>query len=59
MAWHLSLLVLSPFPLLESEDHVQRRYYELSVLGRQVLTAEIERVGAFIDHARAAMAEPG
>ena len=24
MLWHLSLLVISPFPVLESEDHVQR-----------------------------------
>ncbi len=37
------------------EDQSQRRYYEPTSLGRQVLAAEIERVGAFIDHARAAL----
>ncbi len=37
------------------EDRSQRRYYELTPLGHQVLAAEIARLGAFIDHARAAM----
>jgi DNA-binding PadR family transcriptional regulator len=37
------------------EDQSQRRYYEPTPLGRQVLAAEVERLGAFIDHARAAM----
>ena len=37
----------------EGQDQSQRRYYDLTALGEQVLAAEIERVGAFIDHARA------
>lgn len=37
------------------EDQSQRRYYDLTPLGRQVLAAEVNRVGAFIDHARAVL----
>lgn len=37
------------------EDQSQRRYYELTPLGSQVLAAEVERLGAFIDHARTAL----
>ncbi len=38
-----------------AEDHSQRRYYELTPFGTQVLAAEVERLGAFIDHARTAL----
>ena len=37
------------------EDQSQRRYYELTPFGTQVLAAEVERLGAFIDHARTAL----
>ena len=38
-----------------AEDQSQRRYYELTSFGAQVLAAEVERLGAFIDHARTAL----
>ncbi len=37
------------------EDQSQRRYYELTRFGARVLAAEVERLGAFIDHARTAL----
>ncbi len=37
------------------EDQSQRRYYELTRFGARVLAAEVERLGAFIDHARIAL----
>lgn len=39
----------------ESEDQAQRRYYELTDLGRSALAAEVERLGVFVEHARAAL----
>jgi DNA-binding PadR family transcriptional regulator len=36
----------------EAEDHSQRRYYRLTLLGRRVLQAEVERLGVLVDHAR-------
>ena len=39
----------------EDEDRSQRRYYELTDLGRQALGAEVERLGQFVDEARAAL----
>ena len=39
----------------EAEDQPQRRYYELTEFGRSALSAEVERLGAFVDHARAAL----
>jgi DNA-binding PadR family transcriptional regulator len=43
----------------EGEDRSQRRYYEPTPLGRRVLAVEVERLGAFIDHARSAIAGVG
>ncbi len=37
----------------EAEDHSQRRYYRLTGLGRQVLAAEVQRLGTVVDYARA------
>lgn len=34
------------------EDQSQRRYYSLTALGAQVLVAEVDRIGALMDHAR-------
>ena len=39
----------------EAEDQAQRRYYELTEMGRAALSAEVERLGVFVDHARAAL----
>lgn len=39
----------------EEEDHAQRRYYELTDLGRRALAHEVERLGEFVDQARAAL----
>lgn len=39
----------------ETEDQSQRRYYELTDLGREALAAEVDRIGRFVDHARAAL----
>lgn len=36
-------------------DQSQRRYYEITELGRQALTLEVERIGAFVDRARTAL----
>ncbi len=36
-----------------AEDHSQRRYYRLTALGRQVLGAEVKRLEAVVDYARA------
>lgn len=43
----------------DGEDRSQRRYYELTELGRQALAAEVERLGSFVDHARAALSGAG
>lgn len=43
----------------EGEDQSQRRYYELTELGRHALAAEVERLGHFVDHARAALSGAG
>lgn len=39
----------------EHEDQSQRRYYELTDLGRRALAAEVDRIGHFVDQARAAL----
>ncbi len=39
----------------ETEDHSQRRYYELTELGREGLSAEVDRLATFVGHARAAL----
>ena len=39
----------------EEEDQSQRRYYEITDLGRQALSAEVDRMGRFVDEARAAL----
>ncbi len=39
----------------DDEDQRQRRYYELTELGREALAAEVERLGQFVDSARAAL----
>jgi DNA-binding PadR family transcriptional regulator len=38
-----------------AQDQSQRRYYELTDLGREALVADVERIGRFVDHARAAL----
>lgn len=40
----------------ETDDQSQRRYYELTELGREALVAEVERLGDFLDSARTALA---
>jgi DNA-binding PadR family transcriptional regulator len=40
----------------EEHDQSQRRYYELTERGRQALALEVERIGAFVDRARTALA---
>ena len=37
--------------------HAQRRYYDLTPLGLRALTAEVDRLGAFVDRARAALSD--
>lgn len=39
----------------EEREHAQRRYYELTDLGRTALASEVERLGVFVDQARAAL----
>lgn len=39
----------------EEEDQRQRRYYEVTDLGRKALAAEVDRLGTFVDSARAAL----
>ena len=36
-------------------SHAQRNYYQLTSLGRDVLHAEVMRLGSMIDHARSVM----
>ena len=36
-------------------DQAQRRYYRLSKFGREVLQAEVARLGAIVDEARASL----
>lgn len=43
----------------DEEDRAQRRYYELTELGRSALAAEVDRIGHFVDHARAALSGAG
>lgn len=47
------LIEESPHRPDADEDHSQRRYYRLTPIGRRVLAAEVERLGAVLDHARA------
>ena len=51
----LGFIVESAERAPKDEDQSQRRYYELTPLGQQVLRADVERLGAFIDHARTAI----
>ena len=37
------------------EDQSQRRYYELTDLGREALAAEVDRLGRFVSYARTAL----
>jgi DNA-binding PadR family transcriptional regulator len=37
------------------KDQAQRRYYRLSQLGRQALEAEVTRLGAIVEDARASL----
>ena len=39
-----------------SEDDERRRYFELTPLGKRVLSAEVGRLEAIVDHARASRA---
>jgi DNA-binding PadR family transcriptional regulator len=39
----------------EDEDQTQRRYYELTELGREALAAEVDRLDVFVASARAAL----
>jgi DNA-binding PadR family transcriptional regulator len=39
-----------------SDDDERRRYFELTPLGKRVLSAEVERLEAIVDHARASRA---
>jgi DNA-binding PadR family transcriptional regulator len=39
----------------DEEDQSQRRYYELTELGRQALVAEVERLDVLVTTARAAL----
>lgn len=40
----------------EEDDQRQRRYYELTPLGRRALEAEVRRLGTFVDTAQTALA---
>ena len=55
----LGLIVESEDRPPEDEDHPQRKYYELTPMGERALSAEVERIGAFIDHARTALGGAG
>jgi DNA-binding PadR family transcriptional regulator len=39
-----------------SDDDERRRYFELTALGKRVLTGEVRRLAAIVDHARASRA---
>lgn len=41
------------------DDHSQRTYYRLTPLGQAALRAEVERVGAVVDHARRLLRDGG
>ncbi len=41
----------------EEEDHRQRKYYELTPLGRDALSAEVDRLGDFVTSARSALSK--
>lgn len=43
----------------KQDDHPQRTYYRLTTFGRAVMAAEVHRVGAMVDRARARMGEAG
>lgn len=47
------LIEESPHRPDADEDHSQRRYYRLTPIGRRVLAAEVERLNAVLEHARA------
>lgn len=42
-----------------AEDHSQRRYYRLTVLGRSALETEVRRLVAIVDDARARVLSEG
>jgi DNA-binding PadR family transcriptional regulator len=42
-----------------SDDDERRRYFELTPLGKRVLTAEVRRLEVIVDHARASRALRG
>ncbi len=39
------------------QDQAQRRYYHLSAFGREVLQAEVSRLGTIVDEARAVLVD--
>lgn len=41
------------------DDHPQRSYYRLTAFGRAAMAAEVHRLGAMVDRARALMGEAG
>lgn len=43
----------------EEDDQAQRRYYELTELGREALALEVDRLGHFVENARTALAAVG
>ncbi len=51
----LGLVVESRDRPPSDEDQRQRKYYDVTPLGLAALTAEVERLGAFVDRARAAL----
>lgn len=51
----LGLIVESDDRAPSDEDQRQRRYYDITPLGRAALGAEVDRLGAFVDRARAAL----
>jgi DNA-binding PadR family transcriptional regulator len=46
------LIAESPEGPADARDHSQRRYYEITDLGREVLCAELGRLGSVLDYAR-------
>jgi DNA-binding PadR family transcriptional regulator len=47
-----ALLEEAPPSVPLEDDHPQRSYYRLTPHGRAVLAAEVQRLGAMVDHAR-------
>jgi DNA-binding PadR family transcriptional regulator len=50
-------LVVEADPPGDAPSHAQRRYYDLTPLGLRALTSEVDRLGAFVDRARAALSD--